>query len=287
MLSPGLITILFVFIYGSGFAGAKLGLPSAEPFTFLSIRFFFSCFILTVIAMLLGRRFKQEGVAWSMLSGFLLQGVFSVGVFYALYLGMKPAVSAMIISLQPLLVTVLAEYYLKETVSKRVWVGLFVGVFGVSLVVFDSLTTKGIGLYSVLFALLGLVGLCLGQIIHKKHCAQVDLFVGGAVQAFTACVCVSLLALLFESRQINWNVSFVLAELWMIVGVSVGALSLLYILIREKSSSGVASVFYGVPVSAGLIAWPLFGDVPSGTDWVGFLIVLMAIALVYGDKSNN
>ena len=271
-----ILPLLFVLIYGSGFVGAKLGLLYSEPFTFLVWRFALAGSLLVVAAYLLDATWPRN-VGWLVLSGLLMQGVFSVGVFYALYLGMKPAVSALIIALQPLLVTVLAGFYLGEVVTKQRWFGLFLGVFGVVLVVADGLSAEGNSWVTLSWAVIALLGLSFGQLVQKKHCADMNLISGGAVQILATIPPLLLLSWLFERGELVWHLELVISMFWMAMGVSIGALSLLYIMLQQNSASQVASVFYAVPVTAALIAWPLFDQIPTLMDWFGFIIVMLGI----------
>lgn len=273
-----LLTLLFITVYGSGFVGAKLGLAYSEPFTFLGVRFLIAGGLLAIGALLLDAPWPKNP-GWILMVGFLLQGVFSAGVFYAMYLGMKPAVCALIIALQPLLVTVLAGPYLQEEVSIQRWLGLIIGVAGVSLVVADGLAVEGITPVTLIWAVVGLLGLSLGQLMQKKHCADMHLISGGALQVLGTVPLMFLLAMTFETMQIEWHLDLVISIFWMAIGVSLGAVTLLYILISRSSASQVASVFYGIPVAAALIAWPLFNQIPTLIDWVGFAIVVIGIGV--------
>lgn len=276
-----ILTLLFVAVYGSGFVGAKLGLNYSEPFTFLAIRFSIAGGLLAVGAILLDAPLPRNP-SWILLSGFLLQGLFSVGVFYALYLGMKPAICALIIALQPLLVTVLAGPYLQERVTLKRWLGLVTGVTGVTgvvVVVADGLVVEGININMLLWAVVGLLGLSFGQLVQKKHCADMHLVSGGALQVLGTAVLMFLFAYGFESMALEWHLDLFIAVFWMAIGVSLGAVTLLYILIRRNSASQVASVFYGIPVAAALIAWPLFEQTPTLVDWIGFAIVVLGIGV--------
>ncbi len=273
-----ILTLLFVAVYGSGFVGAKLGLNYSEPFTFLAIRFAIAGGLLAVGAILLDAPLPRNP-SWILLSGFLLQGLFSVGVFYALYLGMKPAICALIIALQPLLVTVLAGPYLQERVALKRWLGLVIGVTGVVVVVADGLVVEGININMLLWAVVGLLGLSFGQLVQKKHCADMHLVSGGALQVLGTAVLMFLFAYSFESMALEWHLDLFIAVFWMAIGVSLGAVTLLYILIRRNSASQVASVFYGIPVAAALISWPLFEQTPTLVDWIGFAIVVLGIGV--------
>lgn len=280
------LPLIFVVIYGSGFVGAKLGLLYSEPFTFLAMRFALAGVLLVAAAFLLDAVWPRRW-GWLLLSGLLMQGVFSAGVFYALWLGMKPAVSALIIALQPLLVAVLAGPYLGEQVSRQRWVGLVIGVLGVALVVADGLAVEGITLTNLSWALVSLVGLAAGQLVQKKHCAQMNLFSGGAIQVLATLPLLLILAWMFETGDIVWHTDLALAVFWMGVGVSIGALSVLYIMLRTNQATQVASVFYAVPVVAALMAWPMFDEIPTLMDWLGFSIVALGILVANSDLSQR
>ncbi len=280
------LPLIFVVIYGSGFVGAKLGLLYSEPFTFLVMRFALAGVLLVAAAFLLDATWPKRW-GWLLLSGLLMQGVFSAGVFYALWLGMKPAVSALIIALQPLLVAVLAGPYLGEQVSRQRWVGLVIGVLGVALVVADGLAVEGITPINLGWALIALVGLAAGQLVQKKHCAQMNLFSGGAIQVLATLPLLLILGWLFETGDIAWHPDLALAVFWMGVGVSIGALSVLYIMLRNTQATQVASVFYGVPVVAALMAWPMFDEIPTLMDWLGFSIVAVGILVANSDLSQR
>jgi drug/metabolite transporter (DMT)-like permease len=277
-----IIPFLFVFIYGSGFVGAKLGLPYAEPVTFLALRFAIAAIILGVVALILKASWKQEKLFWLLGSGLLLQGVFSVGTFYALYYGIKPALSALVIALQPLFVAVLGGFYLQEKVSLQRWAGLCLGIVGVMIVLADGITTEGISTISVTWILISLLGLTLGQLIQKKHCAQMNLWTGGSLQSAFAALAMLCAVLFLDAGHVVWHQEFLIGLTWMTIGVSLGAVTLLFIMLRSNTANQVASVFYGVPVAAALVAWPLFGQVPSAIDWLGFTIV--AISVVIANK---
>ena len=274
-----MMPIAFVAIYGSGFVGTKLGLPYAEPVTFLALRFAIASVVLASVAVLLRLPWKPDKLGWLMVSGLLLQGVFSLGTFYAIDHGMRPAVCALVIALQPLLVAVLGGFYLQEKVTAQRWFGLGLGVLGVAIVVADGLTTEGMSIVSLGWVLLSLMGLTLGQLIQKKHCAHMNLWVGGSLQSLTAAVVMLLAVLYLDATSIIWHAEFIIGLSWMTFGVSLGAVTLLFVMLRHNTANQVASVFYGMPVAAALVAWPLFDQVPTIVDWAGFIVVAVSILI--------
>ena len=67
------------------------------------------------------------------------------GVFYAISVGVPAGVSAVVVSLQPVLTALLATRLLGERPSLRQWLGFALGVAGVALVVAPDLTGSGTG----------------------------------------------------------------------------------------------------------------------------------------------
>jgi len=284
-----LIPLLFVTLYGSGFVGAKLGLPYAQPLTFLTWRFAFVCAVLTVIAILFRSPWPKKilQIFHMMIAGLLLLGTFSIGVFVAINLGISPAVSALIIALQPILVAIGAGPILGEKVVFRQWLGLFLGLIGVGLVVSQKLTLNHAHFVGILMAIVGLIGLTAGNLYQKRFCSNMNILTGGIIQSFAAGVAALIGALIFESMKVVWSGQFIFALGWMSLVVSIGALSLLYVLIRQGEISQVASIFYLVPVSTAIISFFLYGETIDSFGIIGIVITGCGIILVGKNKSNS
>ncbi|MGK5639382.1 DMT family transporter [Streptomyces sp. URMC 126] len=277
-LKVSLIALAFVTIYGSGFVGGRYGLPYAEPLYYLAIRFGATAVVLFVLIMCLRIEWPRSGYLHLILSGILLQGVFSVGVFYALYRGMTPAVSALIIALQPILVWLMVSVVTSRKVRLLSVLSLIGGVLGVAITVYRGLeSSSGLTPTNVAFGFLGLLGLSTGQFYYKVKNPGAHPLINGCVQSGSSAVVMLIGALIFENGDIQWTPKFLLSELWMSLGVSIGALSLLFILMRSESADRVASYFYGVPIAAGLIAWPVLGQRPTVSEIIGFAVIVVSI----------
>lgn len=275
------LPLCFVVLYGSGFVGAKLGLPHAEPFTFLAMRFGLGALLLGLLAWLIRAPWPRERRLIVDLAGagLLTVGLFSVGVFYSIANGVAPAVSALIIALHPILVALGAGILLGEQVSRRQWGGMLLGLLGVYLVLQQRLQLDPAYFQGALFSLLGLLGLSAGSLYQKARCSEMNVFTGGAIQCAVCTVAMALGAICFESGVIDWGVEFAVALLWMAVIVSVGAVSMLYVMIRRGEASRVASVFYLVPLSAALVAYLLFGQTVDAVALVGSGLAALGVVL--------
>lgn len=276
----GFLPLLFAFIYGSGFVGAKYALPYSDPLSFLSLRFALAAGVIALIALTRGAFFPRgRALAHVMTAGALTSGVFSIGSFMAIYYGISPALSALVISLQPIVVGLAARKLLGERLSIMNWAGLTLGLVGVALVLWARIHFDGLGLAAVLMAFLGLLGVSLGNLYQKKFCADMDVFAGGAIQSATAGLLTFVLSLLWGTHFVHWAPELVGSLLYMALGVSVGALSLLFVMIKRDQVTKVASIYYLVPVFAALASFLVFGQTLDRPMIVGMLVVSAGVWL--------
>lgn len=276
------LTIGFVGLYGSGFVGARLGLPHAEPFTFLGLRFALAAVILGGLAWAFRASFprRPQELLHIAGAGLLTVGVFSAGVFYSIAGGVAPAISAQIIALHPILVAIAAPLLLGERVSSRQWLGLSLGLAGVFMVLRHGLDAEPALGQPLLYSFVGLLGLSAGSLYQKARYVDMHPFSGGACQCALCAIVCALGALACESGSVNWHGEFIVALLWMAVIVSVGAVSILVVLIRHGEISQVASIFYLVPISAAFTAYLLFGQPIAPTQWLGIATAGLGVAMV-------
>ena len=281
-LLPRLAPGIFVLLWSTGFIGAKLGAPHAEPFSFLFIRFVIVAVLLATIAVIGRTRWPRGRAALdSVIAGALLHGVYLGGVFWAIDRGMPAGVSALVVGLQPLATAFLVSPILGETITLRHWAGLVVGLFGLALVLLPRLDVAGAGINMATIGAttIAMLGITFGTIYQKRFATGAPLLTGGVFQYLGALVLVGLAALLLESFTIEWNGEFVFALGWLVVVLSIGAISLLMILIREGAVSRVAMLVYLVPAVSALIAYFLFGETLTLVQLVGMAVTMIAVAL--------
>ena len=133
------VPALFVWLWSTGFIGAKYGLPFAEPFTLLLIRMLFTLVLLSVLAWIMKTRWPGwRGAGHLAVTGLLVHGCYLGGVYYAIQGGMPSGIVSLIVGLQPLVTSAVAILVLKESVSSRQWLGLALGLVGVTLVLLEK-----------------------------------------------------------------------------------------------------------------------------------------------------
>ncbi|MET0982975.1 MAG: DMT family transporter, partial [Telluria sp.] len=243
------LPLLFIAMWSSGYVVGKLAVPYAGPFTLLTLRFGVAALLL--LALALAARAPWPGSARQLghlvVVGLLIQALQFSGLYTALKLGVSAGEAALIVGTMPVLTALGAGFFLGEKTDARQWLGMAAGVLGVALVVWHKLGPGSAGAGAYLAAVVALLGITLGTLYQKKFCAGMDLRTGGCIQLAVATLVALPLALHVEGFAVRWTPTFVFASGWLSIVNSIGATSLLFILMRKGEAGKVASLFYLIP----------------------------------------
>jgi drug/metabolite transporter (DMT)-like permease len=271
---------IFVVLWASGFIGAKYGLPYAPPLTFLMVRMAGVVLVMGLIILVTRPAWpSRDAVLHSAVTGLLVHGCYLGGVFVAIDHGLPAGFAALVVSLQPILASTIASPLFGERVVLRQWAGLALGVLGVYLVV-HSHTDGEAPLFAWLSATFALIGMTLGTLYQKRFGGGIEWRTGFLCQYAAAAILFVLGALMTETVRVQWTPEFLLAVGWLVFGLSLGAIWLLYFLIRHQAAARVLSLFYlTAPVTA-LMAWLMFGEQLSLLALFGMAVCVAGVALV-------
>ncbi len=280
--------VVFVLLWSTGFIGAKFGLPYAEPFTFLAYRFWMVALLFLIIVVVTGAPWPKSAreAGHNLFVGILLHGIYLGGVFAAIAYGMSAGLSALIVGLQPALTALAARPLLGETITSRQWIGIVLGFLGLVLVVGTTLgegfdLDRVGGTVSLALCFAGLVGITVGSMYQKAYCGNQDLRTGALFQYIGGAATVTVASFIAsETGAVDWTPRFVFAMSWLIFVLSLGAVSLLMLIIRHGEISKVAGMFYLVPPVTALIAWPLFGETLTLLQISGIAVAALGVMLV-------
>jgi drug/metabolite transporter (DMT)-like permease len=271
---------VFVLLWASGFIGAKFGLPYAEPMTFLAIRMAAVVALLGLIAMVTRPRWPDRaGMAHSAVTGLLVHGCYLGGVFISIDQRLPAGIAALVVGLQPVLTSTLANRLLGERVTPRQWSGLLLGIAGVYLVVHGR-TEGEAPLFAWGAATIALVSITIGTLYQKRFGGGIDWRSGLFIQYVAATVLFAAGAFAFDSGRVQWTGEFVFAVAWLVFVLSVGAIWLLYFLIRRQAATRVVSLFYLTPPITALMAWALFDERLAPLAILGMAVCVVGVALV-------
>ena len=271
---------VFVVLWASGFIGAKFGLPYAEPMTFLAIRMALVGLLIGIVIVLTRPPWpSRDGILHSAITGVFVHGLYLGGVFVSLHHHLPAGLVALVVSLQPVLTTTLANRWLGERVIPRQWAGLLLGIAGVALVVQGKAggETTAIGWTA---AVVALIGMTIGTLYQKRFGGGIDWRPGFLVQYAAAGVVFVIGALLFETRAVTWTAEFLFALAWLVFVLSFGAIWLLYFLIRRQAAARVVSLFYLTPPLTALMAYAAFGERLEPLALLGMAVCVAGVFLV-------
>jgi drug/metabolite transporter (DMT)-like permease len=274
------LPLLFVFLWSTGFIGAKYGLPHAEPLTFLLVRYCAVIALMGIIAIATRAPWPTTPKQWFHIgvSGILVHAIYLGGVFTGISKGFPAGLASLVVGLQPLLTAFAAGWMLKEKVVPRQWLGLVLGLIGTALVLSGRIK-GGFGLEGLAPVLLALVGITFGTLYQKRFCAGLDWRTGSVAQFIPTAIVTFITALFTEQFRIEFVPSFVFALSWLVLVLSIGAISLLNYLLRKGTAVNVASLFYLVPASTALIALLLFDETLSAMALIGMAIAILGVYL--------
>lgn len=293
MLFRIVLPLIFIFLWSSAFLAAKVGVQYSTPFAMLLLRF---VLVSLVFAVMLGfaRGWRLAGtprpslsvVGLTALVGITLHSLYLGSVFLALSLGLSAGISALIVSLQPLMASGLAILLFGERLRPAQMAGMVAGLGGVFLVLLPKMGggMPPLGLASVTC---GLCAVTAGTLLQKHIGGRIDLLTGNLVQAVAASAALALICLTVEVPQISWELPFVLALAWQVVMVSAGAYVILMVLIQRDTMAAVSSLLFLVPPVTAILAAVGFDEPLTVIGVIGFCLTSAGVYMVTANAASR
>lgn len=270
--------IAFVVIWASAFISAKAIIADATPFAALSFRFAIvtSSFALLYVVLARKQWLTLPQMGHAAITGMLFHGFYLGGVFWALSTGLSATLAALIASLQPIFVALLAGPLLKEVIGLRQWGGIVMGFTGAVIVIgFDI--GGAMPLAALLICIGALGSSIIGTLYQKKFGQDLPLIPSNIMQAFAATLLHLLLISLFEMPAINFTPNFITGMAWQILAVSFGAYVMLMVLLKRGTANQTSSLLFLVAPIAALQAWLVLGELLTLADIAGLCLASIGV----------
>lgn len=278
------IPVLFVLLWATGFIGAKFALPFAEPFTLLWVRMLITLGIILVLTSHYHPKWPcWQGAAHSMVVGALVHATYLGGVFAAIHAGMSASLSSLLVGMQPILTALVVWVWMGDRIKPRQALGLALGLAGIGMVLLLGKPTSAplsVTAASFSFAMMALVGITIGTLYQKRFCGKIDLLPGTFYQYLATSLIMGLLSYTFETGDIDWTPTFIAALIWLIFGLSISAILLLMLMIKQGQATKVASYFYLTPPVTAALAWLLFDETLTPWGMAGIALAAYGVYLV-------
>ena len=250
------LSFAFIFLWSSAFVTTKPIVDNSDPFSALAFRF-----LLVAIGFLIYAKYKKisltlekKELSHSILSGVLFHGIYLGGVFYSVSLGVPTGITALIVTMQPILTNALAGPILDEKVGWRQWVGVLLGFSGAAIVLGFDLGGD-LPLVGIIASFIALASITSATLLQKKFGGNAPLSVSNMYQAAGGCMFHILIVIFFAEAFINFNKTFLIAMSHQIFLVSFGAFTILMYLIKNNSASKTVTIFFLIPATTAIIAW--------------------------------
>lgn len=272
--------LIFLILWSAGFAIAKIGLLHAGPFTLLALRYSIAVLVLLPLVPLLKPQFPRGRAAVDIaVTGFLIQ----VAYFGLCYIAFKTGVSAggvaIIVCLQPILVSLIAPRMVGESVSRLRWIGLALGLGGAVTVI---LARSGIAhepTVGLVAAVGGLIGMTAATLYEKRFGVSTHPVPANLIQYAVGALFTLPLAIASEGMQADWTPQLWATLTYLVVGNSLISITLLLAMIRAGEVARVSALFYLVPPLSALFAWPLLGEAMPPLAWAGMALAGIGVML--------
>ncbi|MCZ4279531.1 DMT family transporter [Kiloniella laminariae] len=276
-----LAPVIFTLLWAGGYGVAKVGLQYAEPMTLLSLRFSAVVILLVPFYLYFKPALPKRKADWLHLVvvGVLVQAVYFGFCWWAFRTGVSAGVLAIFMSLQPILVAILAPALAREKVSWKRWLGLLLGLVGVLIVIIARSDIEPPTIIGVGFSVMGLLGITSGVLYEKRFGGTAHPIVANLVQYAAGFSVVFPIAFFFETMQVQWNGEFLAALAYLAIGNSILAISLLLAMIRAGEVSRVSSLMFLVPPLAALFGWLLLGEEMPPVAWIGMAVAAVGVAI--------
>ncbi len=276
-LAPG----VFLLFWSAGFAVAKIGLGHARPMTFLSLRYGLVLVVLAPLVVALRPPPPRGAAAWGHLAvvGVLIQVVYFGLTYVAVDHGVSAGGVALIVSLQPVLVALLAPRLTGERIGARRWLGFGLGLAGAALVIAARSAVEATSAVGLLAAGGALVGMTTATFYEKRFGGGAHPVTANAVQYAAGLAGTLPLAWWLEDGRVAWTPGFAAALGYLVVANSLIALTLLLAMVRRGEVGRVSALFFLVPPGAALIAWLLLGEAMPPLAWLGLGVAAVGVAL--------
>ena len=269
-------------VWGSGFLATKIGLQHAAPFTFLSLRFAFGIVCLTILVLVLKPRWPatRAELGHVIIAGLLMHAVHLGGSHYAQYLGLSAGITAVLLSVQPLLTAIFAGRWMRERLSALQWLGIAIGLAGVTLIVWHKIDVREATLGALTAVAISVAGVTAGTLYQRVHCPVVDLRAAALVQFISTFFVLAPLAWFVEGAAVRWSWSLAGVIVFLVIGASILAVNAFHTLMRRGQATRVTSLIYLTPIFAVVLELLMFDVLPSVVSLAGIVITCLGVAMV-------
>jgi len=266
--------VIFLFLWSGGYVVAKVGLVYSPPLTLLVLRYVCVVVLMALLFVFIRPELPKTAKDWGhlVIVGLLMQTVYFGMCYIAFINGIGAGTAALIMSLQPILVALIAPGWSGEHISSKQWGGLVLALAGTAIVI---LARSGVGptpVFGLICAAIALAGITFATLWEKRFGVTHHPVTSNLIGYTAGLIGVLPFMLWLETPQVDWTWNFAAALFYLVIGNSVIAVGLLLAMIRAGEVSKVSALLFLVPPLAALIAWLVLDEVMPPVAWLGLIM---------------
>ncbi|HZY80701.1 MAG TPA: EamA family transporter [Cyclobacteriaceae bacterium] len=277
--------LLFAMLWSSASVAGKFGIQSAEPLTLFTIRFILAGTILLGYVAIAGKWQMPTRQEWLQITIF---GAFNTALYLGIFIialeEVAAGITALMIALNPLLISMLSSLWMRRPVASREWLSILLGMAGVAIATWPLLENGYATVFGVVLLITSMFTYSIGSVYYASVKWSLSRSVINGWQVLIGGLLLLPFTLIFEGGGTTYDTGFWLSIGWLIFPVSIGAVQLWLYLLKEDA----------VKASLWLFLCPIFGLLFS--SWLldepftlftaaGALIVLGSLYLGQEKKS--
>jgi probable blue pigment (indigoidine) exporter len=231
-MKNNIIGFVFAMLWASASVATKLGLLSAQPLIIANTRFFIAAILMLLGAHLFKKYRLPERGEWLPI---LIYGLLNVTIYLGLYVEamqeLSAGVGSLSVGLNPLMISILSGLWMKRAIKRNEWLGLVLGIIGVSIVVYPLLITSYVTLKGLILITLSLLAYSVGTVYYSSRTWRLPTLAINAWQVLLGGIC--LLPFTFSLSNFDnnhYDARFWYAVAWLIFVSIVAVQMWLYLL---------------------------------------------------------
>lgn len=277
--------LIFAALWGSGSVATKLGLKVSQPLLLISTRFFFAALLMLTISLLINKdRFPKRN-EWIPL---FICGILSMAIYPSAFVYAMKHVTAGIGTLGsatcPLIISVLNAVWLRQKITWNIWAGLFIGLSGVAIATYPLLLNAHATPLGVFLLTFSMICYSVGTVYYQSVTWTLPrLSINGWQVLFGGIILLPFTTFLFETNENNFNSTFWLSILWLVIPVSIIAVQVWLYLLKAEPTKASLWLFL-CPIFGFIYAYLLTNEPITVYTIVGTILVIGGL---YLGKNEN
>ncbi len=279
--------IVFALMWSSAFSSARIIVASAAPLGALSIRFLISGLIGILIARWLGQNFHLTKAQWKATIVFgIFQNALYLGLNFFAMQTIEASLASIIASSMPLMVAFAGWVIFREHLSSLGALGLFLGFFGVVVIMGERIKI-GVDTFGIILCILGAAALTIATLAVRGASASGNVLMIVGLQMIVGSICLGLVSLVFEDMSVTWSWPFALAFIYTTLVPGLLATFIWFNLVNRIGAVKAATFHFLNPFFGVLIANIILDEVVTFRDFIGVFIITGGILAVQLSKQES